>query len=398
MTALTEDVTTLVKRPLGIASRSPSVSSSGVLRALADRYLDRPRATALALFLFALAAWGDAVTTAEATFALFYVVPLAIAVWYAGIRTGYLLAVLSVISGTAVDVFLGPRPGSWYFLGWNQLIDAGLFVLFVHVFAALRARVDLEAKLRMDALDQLRHAERLTTLGKLASGIAHEIGTPLNVISGHAELMAMGRIDKESVKQTGQILLDQSERVATIVHQLLDFARRGGTRALLTNMNELVVATAELLKSLAKKSDVDVVVTGETAQAAVNRSEIQQVLTNLITNAIQATLKGGRIDIDVRHERTRAPEEKHGRARDYVVLSVNDNGTGIAPDVLPKIFDPFFTTKDVGQGTGLGLSVAYGIVRDHNGWVKVNTRLGEGTTFSVYLPRDSSNTNNGTAL
>ena len=96
--------------------------------------------------------------------------------------------------------------------------------------------------------------------------------------------------------------------------------------------------------------------------------------------------------LSVREEQTRAPEEKHGRPQDYVVLSVTDSGTGIAPDVLPKIFDPFFTTKDVGQGTGLGLSVAYGIVRDHKGWVNVNTRLGDGTTFSVYLPKSSPKT------
>ena len=102
--------------------------------------------------------------------------------------------------------------------------------------------------------------------------------------------------------------------------------------------------------------------------------------------------KGGRIDIGVRKERTCPPEQKRRNQEDYVVVTVRDGGTGIAPDVLPKIFDPFFTTKDVGQGTGLGLSVAYGIVRDHKGWVNVNTRLGDGTTFSVYLPKSSPKT------
>jgi signal transduction histidine kinase len=138
---------------------------------------------------------------------------------------------------------------------------------------------------------------------------------------------------------------------------------------------------------LASKSGIEIVRSGETTSAPVNHSEIQQVLTNLITNAIHAMPDGGRIDIDIRIERARPPEDKHGNPKDYVVLSVNDSGTGIAPDVLPKIFDPFFTTKDVGRGTGLGLSVAYGIVRDHGGWIAVNTRLGQGTTFSVYLPQ-----------
>lgn len=385
MTALAEKA--IVLNRTSIASRPLSVSLWGMLRAWADRHLTRKRATVLALVLVALAAWGDAVTTAEATFTLFYVVPLAIAVWFAGIRVGYLIAALSVISGAITDIFVGPRASSWYFIGWNQLADAGLFIAFAHVFGALRARVTLESELRMDALDQLRHAERMTTIGKMASGIAHEIGTPLNVISGHAELMVMGRVDTDSIKQSGQVLLEQSERLATIVHQLLDFARRGGARLMLTDMNELAVASSQLLKSLAKKSNVDFVIKGDSVKAAVNRSEIQQVLTNLITNAIHAMPTGGHIAIDVREEQTRAPEEKHARPQCYVVLSVRDSGTGIAPDVLPKIFDPFFTTKDVGQGTGLGLSVAYGIVRDHNGWVNVHTRLGEGTTFSVYLPQ-----------
>jgi signal transduction histidine kinase len=196
----------------------------------------------------------------------------------------------------------------------------------------------------------------------------------------------MGRLGPNDIKASGKILLEQSERVTTIVRQLLDFARRGGTRVEMADINELVGATAELLKSLARKTGVEIIVHGDPVSAAVNRSELQQVLTNLITNAIHAMPKGGRIDIDVHKERTSPPEQKRSSQQDYVVVRVRDSGTGIAPDVLPKIFDPFFTTKDVGEGTGLGLSVAYGIVRDHHGWFSVNTRLGEGTTLSVYLP------------
>jgi signal transduction histidine kinase len=392
MNVLSEETFDLSPRQTEIASRLRSATLVEILRARADHFLSPLRATVVSLVLLAVASWGDMVTTAEATFTLFYVVPLSIAVWYATIRVGYLIALLSVISGAAIDLYVGPRPSSWFFLGWNKLIDAGLFISFAHILAALRARVNLESELRMDALNQLRHAERLTTIGKLASGIAHEIGTPLNVISGHAELMVMGRLDTEEVKRSGQVLLEQSKRVTTIVHQLLDFARRGGTRVMLTDINDLAVATTRLLESLAGKSGIEIVTQGTPVKADVNRSEIQQVLTNLITNAIHAMPNGGRIEVDVREEHTRAPEEKHGSRQDYVVLSVRDFGTGIALGVLPKIFDPFFTTKDVGQGTGLGLSVAYGIVRDHNGWVNVNTRLGEGTTFSVYLPQESTKT------
>lgn len=381
-----------------IASRHLSARFINMLQAIADRYLTPPRAMALSLTLFALAAFGDFVTTAETTFTLFYVVPLAIAVWYTGLRLGYVIAGLSVLSGLFVDVFTDLTPSSWFFLVWNNLIDGVLFVLFAHVFAALRTRVRLESELRMDALDQLRHAERLTTIGKLASGIAHEIGTPLNVISGHAELLLMGRLEPNDIKASGKILLEQSERVTTIVRQLLDFARRGGTRVEMTDINELVGATAELFKSLARKTGIEILVQGVPASAAVNRSELQQVLTNVIANAIYAMPKGGKMSIEVHKERTSPPEQKHGSQQDYVVVSVRDCGTGIAPDVLPKIFDPFFTTKDVGEGTGLGLSVAYGIVRDHHGWFSVDTRLGEGTTLSVYLPHQAPGTNSKVGL
>jgi signal transduction histidine kinase len=389
MTALAETDFDLSRRRVQIAPRRPSVTVAGMLWARIDRHLNPTRATVLSLSLLAVASWADFVTAAEATFTLFYVVPLAIAVWYAGLRSGYVIAVLSVLSGINVDLFSGPRTSSWYFVGWNNLIDGALFITFAHVFAALRARVKLESELRMDALAQLRHAERLTTIGKLASGIAHEIGTPLNVISGHAELLVMGRVGPDGIKDSGRILLEQSERVTTIVRQLLDFARRGGTHTVMTDVNGVAVATGRLLESLARKTGVQVVVDSEPVYAAVNRSELQQVLTNLITNAIHAMPNGGRVVIGAHEERARSLDDRHGKPQDYVVLSVSDAGTGIAPDVLPKIFDPFFTTKEVGQGTGLGLSVAYGIVKDHNGWVSVNTRFGEGTTFSVYLPKNA---------
>jgi signal transduction histidine kinase len=398
MTVLSESTFAWGQRRETIASRRLSATFIEVLQAVADRYLTPPRAMALSLTLFALAAFGDFATTAETTFTLFYVVPLAIAVWYTGLRAGYVIAGLSVLSGLFVDAFGDPSPPSWFFLVWNNLIDGALFVVFAHVFAALRTRVRLESELRMDALDQLRHAERLTTIGKLASGIAHEIGTPLNVISGHAELLLMGRLGPNDIKTSGKVLLEQSERVSTIVRQLLDFARRGGTRVEMTDINQLVGATAELLTSLARKTGIEILVEGDPVSAAVNRSELQQVLTNVITNAIHAMPKGGKINIEIHKERTSPPEQKRGSQQDYVVVSVRDSGTGIAPDVLPKIFDPFFTTKDVGEGTGLGLSVAYGIVRDHHGWFSVNTRLGEGTTLSVYLPHKAPETDSNAAV
>lgn len=371
-----------VGRPSFAQDRS-AVNFWNMLQSTVSRWLTPKRAAFVAMALFVVASLGDVITTDET---LFYLVPLWIAVWYVNIQTGYLIAALSVLSGITVDWLAGTRSHGLYFIIWNNLVDGVLFVVFARILAALRAQVETESELRMEALNQLRHAERLNTIGKLASGIAHEIGTPLNVISGHAELILMGRVGPGELRSTGQVLLEQSERVTSIMRQLLDFSRRGGTQVVPTDIGDLAQVTVQLLRTLAKKSGVEIVCRGEPIQAPVNRSEIQQVISNLVTNAIQAMPNGGRIEVNVRRERMQT-KKAAAHAGDYVVIEVADNGTGIPAHVLPKIFDPFFTTKEVGQGTGLGLSVAYGIVKDHQGWVAVESEVGTGAKFAVYLPQ-----------
>jgi signal transduction histidine kinase len=240
---------------------------------------------------------------------------------------------------------------------------------------------------RQDALGQLRHAERLTTLGRLASGIAHEIGTPLNVISGRAELIASGSLNSDAIAASANIVVAQADRISVIIRQLLDFARKGGTRVERTDLTSLVEHTALLLGPLASKSGVEIVSTGEHAEADVNRSELQQVITNLITNAIHAMPGGGKLEVSVATEVARDPRSSQASPDTYAVLRVQDHGGGIASETLPRIFEPFFTTRDVGVGTGLGLSVVFGIVQDHGGWIAVDTTPGEGTKMSVYLPK-----------
>ena len=113
---------------------------------------------------------------------------------------------------------------------------------------------------------------------------------------------------------------------------------------------------------------------------------LDQAVTNLVVNAIHAMSQPGRVTLSVEMKRVTPPADLGGGPGDYLRLAVNDQGSGIAPDVLPHIFEPFFTTKDVGEGTGLGLSVSYGIVRDHGGWITVDSAPGRGSTFSIYLP------------
>jgi signal transduction histidine kinase len=372
-----------------LSGSQPAPLSDPVARVgakLAQLRLSPANAVALALLLTSAAAYGDAVTTAATTFTLFYVIALMVAVWFAGIRAGYAVAIAAVVGNTIAGAQIVPQPALWYFV-WNAVLDLALYAAFIHLLGALRQRLQQEMAGRQDALGQLRHAERLTTLGRLASGIAHEIGTPLNVISGRAELIASGTLDGDAVVTSANIVVAQTERITVIIRQLLDFARKGGTRVERTDLTSLVEHTSMLLGPLASRAGVQIVCRGEHAEADVNRPELQQVITNLITNAVHAMPGGGKIEVSVTTETARDPRRGQAPPRSYAVVRVQDHGVGIAPETLPRIFEPFFTTRDVGVGTGLGLSVVFGIVQDHGGWIAVDTTPGEGTTMSVYLPK-----------
>jgi two-component system NtrC family sensor kinase len=282
---------------------------------------------------------------------------------------------------------LGLRhPGALIF-AWNLCCEAAIFVLCCDTVARLRARVDQEMSLRVSAVEELRHAERLNTIGKLASGIAHELGTPVNVIAGHAELIANARLDVTESRHSAVIIGEQAQRMARIIRNMLDFGHRCGTDTRSEDIGLLAIETAELLRTLAQRSGVDILVTGSNVMAEINRAELQQVLSNLISNAIYAMHDGGVVTLSVDEANAKLAENSDSKVRQYACIEVRDEGTGIAPEILPRIFDPFFTTKQVGDGTGLGLSVSYGIVRDHGGAIRVQTSLGRGTTVLVYLPQ-----------
>lgn len=349
------------------------------------RNLNAPRAFWLSLVLTGLAAWGDMSTTANAAFTLFYVVPLAIGVWFAGLRTGYLIAALSVLAGTTNDIHTAHQPFHWYFVAWNNGVEAALYIVFAHLLSALHARMATEVKMRVEALDQLRHTERLSTVGKLAAGVAHEIGTPLNIIAGHCEMMADG-LSPDEMQRSIRVARAQVERITTVVRQLLDFSRRAGVGRKKTNLHRLAAETIVLFGPMAEKKGITLTGTGAQLHVDVNASEIQQVIANLIANAIQAMSSAGTIEVHTAVVMATPPDRQTRRPESYVRLSVRDEGPGIDAAVLPCIFDPFFTTKEVGEGTGLGLSVSYGIVKDHGGWIEVETAPGAGTTFHVYLP------------
>lgn len=245
--------------------------------------------------------------------------------------------------------------------------------------AAARDAVEAEATARAQAMAELRHAERLTTVGKLASGVAHELGTPLNVIHLRARMIADGEVESGAAREAARVICEQSERITRIVRQLLDFARQRTPDRALQDVAALVERAVGLLAPTARRLGVQVAVaTDGPILASVDAVQIQQVLTNLLINGVQAMPGGGQL-----HVRVRRAAIAGGAA---VEIEVEDEGTGMDETTRDHIFDPFFTTKDIGVGTGLGLSVAHGIVLEHGGSIEVESHPGAGSRFTVLLP------------
>lgn len=245
-----------------------------------------------------------------------------------------------------------------------------------------------ETEGRMDALEQLRHAERLAMLGRLSSGIAHELGTPLNVVAGRANLIATEDLSHEEVVAYSNTIVEQARRMTEIIRQLLGFARRRPSQRETVDLSQLAGQILDLLKPAARKGTVSLELRTADSVPDVNvdRAHIQQVLMNLVMNGIHAMTNGGTLIVDIAVEQTRHPVINTGPQRDYVRIRVTDEGEGIPAENLKSIFEPFYTTKESGKGTGLGLSIAYGIVEEHDGWIDVESTPGEGSRFTVYLP------------
>jgi signal transduction histidine kinase len=253
-----------------------------------------------------------------------------------------------------------------------------------HQLAEARARLAAETEARISTLEQLRHTDRLTTVGRLAAGIAHELGTPLNVVAGRAnKIVSMGG----PAAEYASIIAEQASRMTAIIRQLLDFSRRQGPRLGMANLRALAARTLDMLGALADRQRVVLELRGgeDLPMARVDQSQMQQALANIILNGIQAMPTGGTLRVDIGRAHGHPPDKPDAVAEDYLRVTVVDEGEGIAPDVLPHIFEPFYTTKGVGEGTGLGLPVAHGILQEHGGWIEVESEVGRGTRFSLYV-------------
>jgi signal transduction histidine kinase len=237
---------------------------------------------------------------------------------------------------------------------------------------------------------QLVHAQKLESIGQLAGGIAHDFNNMLMVITSSAEL-AQGEVAAESAaRQEIDAILDAAGRASQLTRQLLAFARKQQLRPQIIDLGRLVVETAPLLRRLLpEQSELIVEMAPALGRARADRAQLEQVLMNLVINARDAmpsggtlTIRGANVSLDGLAARA-VPNLPPG---EYVLLEVRDTGLGMSSEVLARIFEPFFTTKAEGHGTGLGLAVCYGIVRQSGGQITVTTAPGRGSTFSVYLP------------
>jgi signal transduction histidine kinase len=245
-----------------------------------------------------------------------------------------------------------------------------------------RKKLDDETR---DIYHQLLQAEKMAALGQTISGVAHELNNPLATILSWSERLSQIKTLDASLRHGLDTILSESERAARIVRNLLTFARKRQTTRMMVDVNQVVGETLALRAydlQLQNISVIDALAAG-LPQVFADGHQMQQVLLNLIINAEQAMLSAnGRGVLVVR--------SWHDVEHEAVVLEINDDGPGIPEDVQPKIFDPFFTTKDVGKGTGLGLTVAYAIVQEHGGRIRLESRPGAGASFYVELPVSGS--------
>jgi PAS domain S-box-containing protein len=223
--------------------------------------------------------------------------------------------------------------------------------------------------------EQLRRTERVAELGTLASGMAHEIGTPMNVILGRAEYL-MERVKEEPIKRGLQTIVTQVERITRVMNQLLSFARRRTPERRALNLQATIEDNLEMFQERLNRANVNLETSFPETCPAVHADpdQMSQVMINLVMNAIHAMPDGGTLRVGL------APLD------DTVRLIVSDTGQGMPQEVVAKIFDPFFTTKEFGKGTGLGLTVVKGIVDEHRGTIAVESDTGRGTTFTIDIP------------
>ena len=240
--------------------------------------------------------------------------------------------------------------------------------------------------------EQYRQSQKMEAVGQLAGGIAHDFNNILTIILGHATLLTLGKLEPKALVSAQQIK-QASERAAGLTRQLLAFGRKQIYNPRPLDLNHVVGKMTDLLaRLLGEDIALQIHFSSQPAIISADVSMVEQILLNLSVNSRDAMPKGGQLairigicEVDEAHTR-RIAEARPGK---FIQLSHADTGEGIPPENLPRIFEPFFTTKELGKGTGLGLATVFGITKQHEGWVEVESEMGKGTTFHIYFPATS---------
>jgi PAS domain S-box-containing protein len=254
---------------------------------------------------------------------------------------------------------------------------------------AITAKMDITDRLRLE--EQLQHAQKLESIGRLAGGVAHEFNNLLTVISGYNAMLLNGLEPRSPLRVYAAEVGSAAERAASLTMQLLAFSRKQMNSVKPVNMNTVVIDAERMLQHTIGE-DIRVVtkLDAELGQVMTDADQMHQVIMNLAVNARDAMSQGGTLiiktaNVDVEGRKVfENPEPISGR---HVLITVTDTGMGMSEELQQHIFEPFFTTKERGKGTGLGLSTVYGIVRQSNGWIEVSSKEGQGTSFHIFLPR-----------
>ena len=251
--------------------------------------------------------------------------------------------------------------------------------------AALLKNIDEQKRLE----EQLRQAQKMESIGTLAGGIAHDFNNTLNIIRAYATLISMQSAANPQIVENTKIINEEVERGAAVVRQLLTIARKTETRLARTDTNQVVLMVSELIKQTFPKTiDVKLNLDRTLRPVLADANQINQALLNICVNARDAMPDGGEITLATEMIDGDTLQKSHSEAspRPHVCITVADSGTGMVESVRSRVFEPFFTTKGFGEGTGLGLAMVYGIMKNHHGVVDLDSEPGRGTTFRLYLP------------
>ncbi|MEW6160565.1 MAG: PAS domain-containing protein [Verrucomicrobiota bacterium] len=271
----------------------------------------------------------------------------------------------------------------------------------MQVFTALGAQIGQFIE-RKHLESQLRQSQKMEAIGQLAGGIAHDLNNLLTVIQGFSELLIRNDELPPAVCHELKQIFHAGARASSLTQKLLVFSRKQAMQLEWLDLNAVLADTSKILRRLIPENiAVEIVRSNESVPVLADHSMIDQLILNLAINARDAIATSGRIALSasiVTREAAERLSRGHGRVSgmggnsddagrsSFACLTVSDNGCGIEPEILPRIFEPFFTTKEPGKGTGMGLATVFGIVKQHQGWIDVESRVGSGTQFSLYLP------------